>query len=87
MRDSAALKIYICNIMTQPGETDDFDVEDHLRVLFEYSPNLKLDYVLVNTSPISEELREKYLADGAAQVEFDSLCERKSLRRSLFRRH
>ena len=73
MRDSAALKIYICNIMTQPGETDNFDVEDHLRVLFEYSPNLDLDYVLVNTSPISEELREKYLADGAAQVEFDSL--------------
>src|SRR5207247_4376939 len=65
MRDSAALKVYICNIMTQPGETDGFDVEDHLRVLFEYSPNLDLDYVLVNTSPISEDLRDKYLADGA----------------------
>ena len=74
MRDSAALKVYICNIMTQPGETDNFDVEDHLRVLFEYSANLDLDYVLVNTSLISEELREKYLADGAAQVEFDSLA-------------
>jgi len=74
MRDSDALKLYICNIMTQPGETDNFDVEDHLRVLFEYSPNLDLDYVLVNTAMISEELREKYLADGAAQVEFDSLA-------------
>src|SRR5882724_459399 len=74
MRDADALKLYICNIMTQPGETDYFDVEDHLRVLFEYSPNLDLDYVIVNTAPISAELREKYLADGAAQVSFDSLA-------------
>ena len=74
MRNSAALKVYICNIMTQPGETDNFDVEDHLRVLFEYSPNLDLDYVLVNTALIRKELREKYLADGAAQVQFDSLA-------------
>jgi len=73
MRDSSALKLYICNIMTQPGETDGFDVEHHLRVLFEYSPDLDFDYVLVNTAPISRDLREKYLADGAAQVEYDSL--------------
>ena len=69
MRDSPALKIYICNIMTQPGETDGFDAEDHLRVVFDYSPNLELDYALVNAAPIHDELREKYLADGAAQVE------------------
>jgi uncharacterized cofD-like protein len=74
MRDSNALKLCICNIMTQPGETDDFGVEDHLRVLFEYSPNLELDYVIVNTARISAELREKYLADGAAQVQFKSLA-------------
>lgn len=73
VRGSAALKVYVCNIMTQPGETEGFDVEDHLRVLFEYSPNLEVDCVLVNTASISVELREKYLADGAAQVEFDSL--------------
>ena len=73
MRDSAALKVYICNIMTQPGETEGFDLEAHLRVLFEYSPYLELDYVLANSAPINAELREKYLADGAAQVEFDSL--------------
>jgi uncharacterized cofD-like protein len=69
MSNSPALKIYICNIMTQPGETDGFDAEDHLRVLFDYSPNLELDYALVNAAPISDELREKYLAEGAAQVE------------------
>jgi 2-phospho-L-lactate transferase/gluconeogenesis factor (CofD/UPF0052 family) len=58
--------------MTQPGETDNFNVTDHLRVLFEYSPNLLLDYVVVNSQPISDELKRKYLDDGAAQVEFDS---------------
>jgi uncharacterized cofD-like protein len=69
---SAALKIYICNIMTQPGETEGFGGEDHLRTLFAYSPRLKFDYVLVNSAPISADLREKYLADGSVQVEFKS---------------
>ncbi|HSB11346.1 MAG TPA: gluconeogenesis factor YvcK family protein [Blastocatellia bacterium] len=69
MRNSSALKIYICNIMTQPGETDGFSVEDHVKVLFDYSPDLELDYVVVNNALIGESLREKYLADGAAQVE------------------
>ena len=72
MRESEALKIYVCNVMTQPGETEGFSVEDHLRVLFEYSPQLKLDYVVVNSAPITPALREKYLADGSVQVEFES---------------
>ncbi|HET9528845.1 MAG TPA: gluconeogenesis factor YvcK family protein, partial [Blastocatellia bacterium] len=72
IRDSQALKIYICNIMTQPGETEDFTVEDHVRALYEYSHNLELDYVIVNSAPINDALREKYLADGAVQVEFKS---------------
>jgi uncharacterized cofD-like protein len=67
---SSAMKAYICNIMTQPGETDGFTVEDHLRSLFEHSPALKLDYVIVNIAPIHVELRDKYLADGALPVEF-----------------
>jgi uncharacterized cofD-like protein len=67
---SSALKIYISNIMTQPGETEGFGGEDHLRTLLAYSPRLKFDYVLVNSTPISAELREKYLADGSVQVEF-----------------
>src|SRR5437763_3036215 len=63
--------------MTQPGETDGFMVEDHLRALLAHSPALKLDYVIVNSAPIHAELREKYLADGAVQVDFthDSLCD------------
>ncbi|HJQ25899.1 MAG TPA: YvcK family protein [Blastocatellia bacterium] len=77
LNQSPAMKAYICNVMTQPGETDGFTVEDHLRALLEHSPALKLDYVIVNAAPIHRELREKYLADGAVQVEFtaESLCD------------
>lgn len=78
MCDSDAVKVYICNIMTQPGETDNFDVTDHLRVLFEYSPTLELDYVIANTAPIGAPLREKYLADGAAQVRFEPMVSQPS---------
>ena len=72
IRDSQALKIYVCNVMTQPGETEDFTVEDHVRVLYDYSPDLEIDYVIVNSARINDTLREKYLADGAVQVEFES---------------
>lgn len=72
MNASNALKVYICNIMTQPGETDGFSVEDHLSALLDYSPDLMLDYIVVNSAPINFALREKYLADGAVQVEFNS---------------
>src|SRR5205085_600599 len=76
LNQSPAMKAYICNVMTQPGETDGFTVEDHLGALLDHSPALKLDYVIVNAEPIHAELRDKYLADGAVQVEFAarSLC-------------
>jgi uncharacterized cofD-like protein len=80
MNRSRALKVYICNIMTQPGETDGFSVEAHLRALFDYSPELELDYVVVNSAAINPALREKYLADGAVQVEFESGLMRAGLR-------
>lgn len=80
LAQSPALKVYVCNIMTQPGETDGFSVEDHLRVLYDYSPDLELDCVIVNSAPIHSPLREKYLADGAIQVEFESSRDRSAAR-------
>jgi uncharacterized cofD-like protein len=84
---SSALKFYICNIMTQPGETEGFSVEDHLRVLSDYSANMELDYVIVNTAPIGNELRRKYLDDRAAQVELTSSRRDTGLIESLDRTH
>lgn len=80
MNQSGALKVCICNIMTQPGETDGFSVEDHLRALFDYSPELDIDYAVVNSAAINPALREKYLEDGAVQVEYDAAPVRTGLR-------
>lgn len=65
-----APKLYICNCMTQPGETDGFTVEDHVRALVEHAPEVAPDVVLVNALPISEALSAKYLEEGAVQVAY-----------------
>ncbi|HLG13848.1 MAG TPA: uridine diphosphate-N-acetylglucosamine-binding protein YvcK [Blastocatellia bacterium] len=70
IRDSDAVRFLVCNLMTQPGESEDFSVEDHLQALFDYRPDLELDYVLVNTAPVSAALRDRYRADGAISVAF-----------------
>ena len=69
---SNAVTVYVCNVMTQPGETEHFSLEDHLQVLLEYSPSLLVDYVLFNTSPISRAAQAKYRAEGAEPVRLSS---------------
>jgi 2-phospho-L-lactate transferase/gluconeogenesis factor (CofD/UPF0052 family) len=54
--------------MTQPGETEGFTVEDHLAVISSYSGDMPIDVALINSTTISDPLREKYLADGAEPV-------------------
>lgn len=72
IKGSRATKVYICNIMTQAGETEGFSLEDHLRVLASHSEGLDLDCVIANSGLISEELRVRYLAEGSVQVAFDA---------------
>jgi uncharacterized cofD-like protein len=71
IQGSQATKVYICNIMTQPGETEGFSLEDHLRALSEHSCGLEFDCVLVNSALIGDDLRARYLADGSVQVGLD----------------
>lgn len=59
--DSSKAKImYVCNIMTQPGETDDFKVSDHINALNDYLGKRKVDAVIVNNEKIDEVLIENY---------------------------
>ena len=74
IRKSSALKIYISNIMTQPGETTGFKVSDHLKVLRKYGGKDIVDYVIANTGEITDELKEKYNKDGAEIVKLDEEC-------------
>ena len=71
VKKSSAIKIYISNIMTQPGETTGFKVSDHLKVLRKYGGKDIVDYVIVNTGEITDELKEKYKQEGAELVKLD----------------
>lgn len=59
--DASNAKImYVCNIVTQPGETDDFQVSDHIKVLNEYLGKRKVDVVVANSGNIDVDIAEKY---------------------------
>ncbi len=58
--ESQAELMYVCNIMTQPGETDDYKASDHVKILNSYLGNKKIDIVLVNNGVVSREIKEKY---------------------------
>lgn len=63
-----AQKIYIANVMTQPGETDGYNVLDHVNAILKHSKNGFLNYVIANTERIPEEILEKYTLDGSRSV-------------------
>jgi len=65
---SRALKVYICNLMTQPGESRGYSAADHLRALHEHAGRKLFDAVILNSRPVSSSLRRRYAADGAAPV-------------------
>jgi uncharacterized cofD-like protein len=63
-----AKKVFICNLMTQPGETEGFTARRHLEIVREYLPDLHFDAVVVNSTPVTPEQAEKYLQEGAEQI-------------------
>lgn len=72
IKKSEAIKIYVCNVMTQPNETLQYSAADHLEALFHHGGSGLVDYIIVNDQPISDrDLLEKYIMDGAEQVEID----------------
>lgn len=61
--ESHAKILYVCNIMTQPGETDEFTVSDHVETLNRYLGKNKITDVIVNTGEITPEVIEKYAVE------------------------
>ncbi len=55
--------MYVCNMMTQPGETDNFKVSDHINVINSYLNNKKVSYVIVNDGEITQKIKNKYLTE------------------------
>jgi uncharacterized cofD-like protein len=65
---SKAIKIYVCNVMTQKGETDGYKASDHLRVIVEHTAPGVVDYCIVNTTKIHDTILERYKEEGAHPV-------------------
>ncbi|HEV2765861.1 MAG TPA: gluconeogenesis factor YvcK family protein [Pyrinomonadaceae bacterium] len=65
---SPAVKIFICNLMTQPGETDGYTARKHLETVKRYAPEIHFDYTVANDRLISAEQAAAYAAEGAQQI-------------------
>jgi len=71
IKNSDAVKLYICNIMTEPGETDGYCVSEHVGELFKHTGGKLFDYCLVNNETAPPEVLRKYLKSGAEPVRED----------------
>jgi len=69
--DSAATKVYVCNLMTQANESLGLTAADHIRALNRHAHRQIFDYALINRTPISNQLKAKYALEGACQIVAD----------------
>ncbi|MGA7615788.1 MAG: gluconeogenesis factor YvcK family protein [Thermoanaerobaculia bacterium] len=70
IRNSRALRVYVCNVMTQTGETDGYTAEDHLSAIIEHA-GLVVDSMIINGRRPSESVVEAYKSHNQYPVEFD----------------
>ncbi|MCA1292340.1 YvcK family protein [Paenibacillus sp. alder61] len=71
LENEKAIKIFVCNVMTQPGETDDYTVSDHLQAVYEHVGHHLFDYVIVNDGEIPTQVQDFYAEKGAKPVQVD----------------
>jgi uncharacterized cofD-like protein len=68
IENSSATKVFVCNLMTQPGETDGMTARRHLEIVRQYAPTLNFDCLIVNCQPITSHQSEMYELEGAEQI-------------------
>jgi uncharacterized cofD-like protein len=66
---SHATRVYIANLMTQPGETQHYSVADHVRAIYDHTRRGLFDFAVINRAPVSMRLRRRYAAEGAEPVD------------------
>lgn len=71
IKESTAIKVYISNIMTEPGQTDNYSVSDHLNALIEHCGTGVVDYCIYDTGEIIPEFIKKYNLEGQDLVDQD----------------
>lgn len=65
------VRIFVVNIMTQPGETDGYTASEHVKAVIRHVGEGIIDYALINNAPLDQERLERYLKDGAEPVVAD----------------
>jgi uncharacterized cofD-like protein len=68
---SKAPRVYIANLMTQPGETAGYALADHLRAIQKHVPHRVIDWVVANRQQVSVDVARRYRAEGAEPVAID----------------
>ncbi|WP_301553454.1 gluconeogenesis factor YvcK family protein [Desulfuribacillus stibiiarsenatis] len=68
IRNSTASKVYICNVMTQPGETDRYTAYDHVKAIYEHVGYQLFDTIICHSGKVDEEVSKQYDEQGAAPV-------------------
>ena len=69
--ESNAVKVFVCNLMTQANESLGLTAADHILALNTHAGRQLFDYALLNRTPVSSEMKAKYALEGAAQIVLD----------------
>jgi uncharacterized cofD-like protein len=69
--ESSALKIYVCNLMSQANESLGLTASEHIKAIYDHAHARVFDAALLNTKSISSELKAKYALEGASQIVID----------------
>jgi uncharacterized cofD-like protein len=67
-----AVKVFICNLMTEANESLHMSASDHIRAIYAHTPEKIFDYALVNSAPASPAMQQRYAEEGAEPVECDA---------------
>jgi uncharacterized cofD-like protein len=71
LAQARGLRVFICNLMTQANESLNLTASQHIERIYEHARQPIFDYALINTSPVSESIRERYAVEGANLIEPD----------------
>ncbi len=71
IRESSAIKVYVCNLMTQANESLGRTAADHIRALNDHARCQIFDYAMINRTPVSDDVKARYALEGASQIVAD----------------
>jgi len=71
IHNSSAVKVYVSNIMTQPGETTGYSVSDHINAIYDHAGYKFIDYVIINKQELPQEIAQRYSEENAYPVSYN----------------